>query len=194
MIRRARTLVRERGVRGLWFGVLAWTRVYRRLELVELSLRPPPSILHTPLSLDFGFLTATESEDARARLEHGERCFVARQAGAVISSRWITERQAYVAYLDARLDLEPDEVYLSETYTRPSQRGRGVSAAAGTRLAHVLAAEGRRRILAAVLPDNRSGRRAYEKAGYRSIGRIGYVKLGPWRRDFLRSEGHGDAP
>lgn len=186
MIRRARTAYRANGVRGVWFGALAWTHLYRRLELVVLALEPPPSLLETPLALEFGFLAATDAEDdtCRARLERGDRCFVAREQGAIVSSRWIAERRAYVAYLDMWLELEPDEAFLSETFTEPSRRGHGVSGAAGTRLAQALAAEGRRRILAGVLPENPAGRRAYEKAGYVRIGRIGCVRLGPWRRDF----------
>ena len=35
---------REARVRGVWFGVLAWARFYRRLELLELSLDPPPAL------------------------------------------------------------------------------------------------------------------------------------------------------
>lgn len=173
-------------VSRLWFGGLAWARLYRRLELVELRLDPPPAVLETPLELDFGLLAPGEDERARARLERGERCFVAREEGTIVSSRWIAERRAHVAYLDMWLELERDEVYLSETYTDPSHRGHGVSGAAGTRLAHALAADGRRRILAGVLPENLAGRRAYEKAGYRGVGWLGYVGIGPLRRTFER--------
>jgi RimJ/RimL family protein N-acetyltransferase len=188
VIRRALTAYRANGVRGVCFGVLAWTRLYRRLELVVLALDPPPPLLETPLELEFSFLAATADEDetSRVRRARGDRCFVAREHGAIVSSRWIAEQRAYVGYLDLWLELEPDEVFLSETYTEPSRRGRGVSGAAGTRLAHALAVEGRRRILAGVLPENRAGRRAYEKAGYVGGGRIGYVRLGPWRRTFTR--------
>lgn len=185
MIRRAIAVLRAQGMRGVWFGGLAWAGIYRRLALVELSLDPPPPLLETPLQLDYGYLTETDEEEARARLAQGERCFVAWEAGVVVSSRWIVEHRAYVAYLDTWLDLEQDEVYLSEAFTSPSRRGHTVSGAAATRLAASLAAEGRRRILAGVLPENAAGRRTYEKVGYVGVGRIGYVKLGPWRRDFL---------
>jgi GNAT superfamily N-acetyltransferase len=175
---------REAGPRGVWFGALAWARLYRRLELVELSLDSPPALRETPLTLEYGFLAETDDEDARARLERGDRCFVAREAGLIVSSRWIAERRAFVQYLDSWLDLEPGEVFLSETYTAPALRGRGVSGAAGTRLAHALADEGCRRILAGVLMENHPGKRAYEKAGYQRVGSIGYVGLGLWRRAF----------
>ena len=171
-------------IRRFWFGGLAWARVYRRLELVELSLEPPPALRETPIALEYGFLSETDDENARARLERGDRCFVARADGAVASSRWIAEGRAFVEYLDTWLDLEPGEVYLSETFTAPALRGRGVSGAAGTRLAHALADEGCRRILAGVLRENHAGKRAYEKAGYEPVGRIGYVGLGRWRRHF----------
>jgi ATP-dependent Clp protease ATP-binding subunit ClpA len=46
------------------------------------------------------------------------------------------------------------------------------------------AAEGARRIVGVLEPENRAGIGANEMAGYRIVGRIGYVKLGPWRRDF----------
>ena len=63
----------------------------------------------------------------RARLDRGDRCFVAREAGTIVSSRWIAGRRAYVEYLGTWLDLEPDEVFLSETFTVPAPEGpRGV--------------------------------------------------------------------
>ena len=106
--------------------------------------------------------------------------------GSVVSSRWIAGGRAFVEYLGTWLDLEPDEVFLSETFTVPALRGRGVSGAAGTRLAHALANEGCRRILAGVLTENHAGKRAYEKAGYRRVGRIGTIGLGPWRKELKR--------
>ena len=177
---------REGGLRGVWFGALAWARLYRRLALVELSLEPPPAILETPVELGYGFVAETDDDDARARLERGDRCFVAWDDGTVVSSRWIAAGRAFVEYLDTWLDLQPGEVFLSETFTVPAMRGRGVSGAAGTRLAQALADEGCRRILAGVLMENQAGRRAYEKAGYEPVGRIGYVGLGRWRRHFRR--------
>jgi RimJ/RimL family protein N-acetyltransferase len=141
----------------------------------------PPKV-----ALEYGFLSATDDENARARLERGDRCFVAWADGAIVSSRWIAEGRAFVEYLDMWLDLQPGEVFLSETFTVPAMRGHGVSGAAGTRLAQALADEGYRRILAGVLMENHAGKRAYEKAGYEPVGRIGYAGLGRWRRHFRR--------
>lgn len=196
MIGRLAAVLRDQGVRGVWFGALAWAKVYRRLELVELALVGPPPPAPAAAALDFGFLrndelralgalgAGTGADEARRRLERGDRCFVARDGGAIVSARWVASGRAHIAYLDRWLDLEPGGTYVYETFTRPERRGDGVSAAAGTRLAHALSGEGHRRVVAAVLRENHAGTRAYEKIGYRRTGRIGYVKLGPWRRDF----------
>ena len=175
-------------IRRLWFGGLARARLYRRLELVELSLRPPPALLNTDLDLRFGFLGEVDDAPTQERMARGDRCFAAWAGERVVSSRWIVEERAYVEYLDRWIDLGPGEVYLSETFTDPSHRGHGVSGAAGTRLAAALAEEGKRAIVAGVLRENHAGVRAYEKAGYRRIGRIGYVGLGRWRRAFRSKE------
>lgn len=184
MIRRLREIHREQGLRGVWFGAVARIGLYRRLELVELRLRPPPPVLEAPVALAFGFLTPAQDDNGRTRLARGDRCFAATEDGRVVSSRWISEVRAHVSYLDRWLDLDEGDAYLSETYTAPALRGQGVSGAAGTRLAAALAQEGKRRILAGVLAENLAGRRAYEKAGYVRIGRIGTVRLGRWRHDF----------
>lgn len=196
---RIASVYRAQGARGVWFGALAWAGVYRRLELVELDLCRPPSPAPAAPTLDFGFLDHDElaafarlsgsagREVARARLERGDRCYVALEAGEIVSARWIASTRAWIAYLDRSIDLAPDVFYVYDAFTRAERRGEGVSAAASTRLARTLAAGGGRRLLAAVLRENRAGTRAYEKGGYQRVGRIGYLKLGPWRRDVIRT-------
>jgi SAM-dependent methyltransferase len=45
---------------------------------------------------------------------------------------------------------------------------------------------GYRRSLVTVMPENQLAFRPLEKIGCRSIGTMGYIKLGPWRWDFCR--------
>ena len=40
------------------------------------------------------------------------------------------------------------------------------------------------RVVGVLEPENTGANRTNKRAGYRVVGRIGYVKLGPWRRDF----------
>jgi hypothetical protein len=194
---RGREILREDGVAALWYGILGQT-VYRRLTLMELVLDPLPPVVDSTLPLGVGFLTSREVSDylelrpdadeqeVIARLARGERCFVARHNGLLVSARWIASGEAEIEYLGRRLPFAPDEVFLSDTFTSPSFRGNAISAAAGTRLAHVLAGEGIRRIIGAILPENRRAARAFDKAGARPFGKIGYVAIGPLRRDFIR--------
>jgi ribosomal protein S18 acetylase RimI-like enzyme len=195
-LNRAVEVVREEGLRELWFKALGET-FYRRMAVVALDLRLPPPAAPAPFPLDFGFLDereaaafaslgATAGPDVAAeRLRRGERCFVARHEGRLVSVRWLTADNGPIAYLDRSVPLEPGEAFLYETFTHPDYRGRALSAAAGTRLGRALAAEGVHRILAVVLPENKLGVRAYEKAGYRRIGTVGWLRIGRWRRHFL---------
>jgi hypothetical protein len=194
--RRALEVLRDEGFRALWFKVLGET-VYRRLTLFELSLESPPRIREPAVGLAFGFIDPgdealqallpglTRAEIDR-RLTRGDRCFVAWDEGRIVSARWIAADRAWVEYLDRDMELQSDEVYLYETYTAPDYRGLTVSGAAGTRLARFLAAEGYRRIVGGVVPENHAALRTAAKTGYREVGRMGYMRLGPWRHDFTR--------
>lgn len=149
------------------------------------------------LPLRFRFLGAGDAEEyarlrpgvsadaVRRRLEH-DRCFGAWHEGRLISARWVTSGSAEIEYLGRTLRLRSREVWISDTYTDPHYRGHDVSPAAGAALAAALAEEGVERQFAAVLPDNPLGIRAFEQAGYRRIGRIGYIRVGRRRRDFVR--------
>jgi GNAT superfamily N-acetyltransferase len=181
----------------LWFKVLGET-VYRRLIIVELPLAPPPAVRAASRELTFGFLEPRQVDAylalrpdqsaaaVAARLRRGDRCFVAREGDRIVSARWTAAGTAWVEYLGRRWLLEPGDVYLYETYTHPDVRGDAVSSAAGTRLARALAAEGWNRIVGGVVPENRPALRTASKTGYQRTGTMGYVRLGPWRRDFVR--------
>ena len=194
---RARDVLAHDGVRTLWFKLLGET-VYRRLALVECPLAELPPLRDAPLAAEYGFLSETDAlgytalrgyttaAEVVARLRRGDRCFAAWSSGRLVSARWIARGETHVEYLGRTLRLRPDEVYLYETYTRPDHRGLGLSAAAGTRLLHALAAEGVACVVAGVMPESHAAVRAWQKAGYRRVGTIGYVRLGPLRREFIR--------
>jgi GNAT superfamily N-acetyltransferase len=148
-------------------------------------------------ALGFRFLEKADADDyarlrpgvaataVRHRLEH-ERCFGAWHDGRLVSARWVASGSADIEYLGRVLALAECEVWISDTFTDPAYRGHDVSPAAGAALARALAAEGVVRQLGGVLPENPLGVRAYEQAGYRRVGTVGYLRIGPWRRDFVR--------
>lgn len=168
--------------------------VYRRLDVVELRL-PATADVEPELALELRFVEAEDRAayaglhpggpaELRERLEKGHRCFGAWRDGRLIATRWFATELAPIEYLGRDVPLQPGELYLYELYTAQDVRGRSVTRAAGAGAVAALSAEGARRLVGAVLPENRSVRRAYEKGGWRIVGRIGFVRLGRWRRDF----------
>jgi hypothetical protein len=194
-VARALAVRREEGLRQLWFKILGET-VYRRLLLVALD---PHDAVNTEsdLDLEFRFLSAADADDyarlrpgisadsVRAQLERA-RCFGAWTGGKLVSTRWVAHGSADIEYLGRTLTLGPGEVWISDTYTDPAARGHDVSPAAGAALARALGDEGIQRQLGGVHPENPLGLRAFEQAGYRRVGTIGYLRIGRHRRDFVR--------
>jgi GNAT superfamily N-acetyltransferase len=190
---RAGEVLRKDGLRQLWFRTLGELG-YRRQLVTELLLPAEAVDTPRPPDVEARFLGDADpdayatlhgaSREARERFARGERCFGIWLDGRLISSRWLATGTARLGYLGRDVALAPGDVYIYETYTEPGYRGRGISGIAGAVVPAALAAEGERRMVGVLEPENTLGIRANEKAGYRIVGRIGYVKLGPWRRDF----------
>lgn len=198
-------LVRARGLRSLGVAALEAT-FYRRLVRLECSLEPQLTVTETPIPLEFGFIgeEALESwsglnaeadpEVARKRMRAGERCFVAWDGPRIVSDRWVVAGSVYIEYLGRMLDLASDEVYIKGTFTHPEYRGRGVAAAALTRLHRQLSAEGYRRSVILIVPENRPAFGTAYKSGYRRVALLGRARIGPWRRHFTRPIGPQATP
>jgi GNAT superfamily N-acetyltransferase len=192
---RARKVLREAGLRQLWFRTLGELG-YRRQLVTELLLPVDGVGVHQPSNVEARFLEDTDldayatlhaaPDGATERFARGERCFGIWLDGRLVSTRWLATGTAHIGYLTREVALAPGEVYIYETYTEPGHRGRGISGVAGAIVSAALAAEGVRRIVGVLEPENEQGLRANKKAGYRIVGRIGHVKLGPFRREFGR--------
>lgn len=185
-------VLRDEGPRSLAVRALAQT-IYRRLALFALEVggeaaAPPPPRLSAEL-LDTGSLDdylALRPDIPRGevsrRLAAGERCFLTRLDGRLVEGVWVADGRVRIAYLHCQLQLASDEVYVYDAHTAPHARGRAISARVRfPAMNRLLADDGYRRMLALVLPENRSGMRLVEKYGYRRIGRVATFRLGPWR-------------
>src|SRR2546423_935629 len=97
-LERAREVLRQEGVRSLWFKLLGET-VYRRLLLLERPLQEPIPEVKARISVEVSLLQkiqiaeylefraeAKESE-VRSQLETGDWCFVARHQGQIVCAR-----------------------------------------------------------------------------------------------------------
>lgn len=168
--------------------------VYRRLLLLERDVREPLDVA-VPAGLAFGYMGEERvpayeelrpglGRQAAARLAAGDRCFATWLDGRLVAVRWLATGSPHVEYVDLPLVLRDGEVYHYDTFTAPAVRRRGISAASQARLFETMREEGFERSVRAVLPENRAAIADAARAGYRPIGRIGYVRLGRRRRTF----------
>jgi hypothetical protein len=198
MIGRAVKMLREEGIRSLWFAILERT-VYRRIICMQRLLSEPIPEVKPRLPIAIGILKESEVDDylkfqpkadaaeVRSKLNSGDLCIVARYEGQIANAGWVSTRRAPVEYLGREIQLSQGEAYAHDTYTSPRVRGQNISAARSVWMLRYFQGAGYKRVIGTIVPENKSSIRASEKAGYRPYGVMGYVKLGPWRRDFFRA-------
>jgi GNAT superfamily N-acetyltransferase len=190
---RAREVWRVEGLHSLCMAALAAT-VYRRLVIFERDFEAAPVPIPDGLEmrwigpdlLDEYAAVRGERDVAEERLASGLRCSGTWLHGELVVVRWLAAGEVWIDYLDLRLPLADDEIFILDTFTAPGRRGGGIAPAGFAVLLAELAAEGRSRALGGVLPENRAAVRNVEKSGFEPTGRMGCVRLGPWRRGFVR--------
>jgi len=180
------------GFRDLAMRVLSAAGVYRRLDVLALPLADAPEDSAAgvdvqelePVGLDEYLRFRPDADPAllRARFSAGARCFVARRAGRIVHAGWAVARRGWIDYLGCELPLDPGDVLQFDSFTAPAERGQGFARTRITVMARTLRAEGHRRLLALVWPENTAGFRPLTALGYRAVGRIAVIRLGPWRR------------
>jgi hypothetical protein len=180
----------------MWFRGLARVRVYRRLVLRERRLDEPLPDRPLPDGLEVRRLTPREApaysmlrpDQARGeyerRLEAGHWCFATWREDAIISVTWTARMRCRIDYLEQDILLDDDEVYNYDQFTAAAARGQGITVAGRVPHLRFLRDQGYRRALATHGPDNRAARALQTAIGFRPVGWIGYVGVGPWRRHF----------
>jgi RimJ/RimL family protein N-acetyltransferase len=199
VLERAGEILRQEGVRGLWFKILGDT-VYRRLLLLERPLHEPSGEVKAGIPVEISLLQKSEiaeyvefrqegkDTEVEAQLEAGDWCFVARHQGHIVCARWATTGPVWSDYLSCELRLAADEIYIYDVFTKPGLRGQAVSPATSTEMLRYFRAAGYRRLVTAILPENQPSLRAVAKTGHRPYGLIGYITIGPWKRYFYREK------
>ncbi len=183
------------GIKAFWFKSLAkigYRRVLVRELLLDKSFTPVPA----RIPLEFGLLDSAgideynafrqgrDPDAARRQLEEGHRCYLARSDGRIVASCWVAYQRAWSRYLSREIQLAADEVYNYDAFTAPHVREMGVLKALATHGHERLRARGIRRAIALTVPENRAA--IVSQTGYRTIGIMGYVSVGPFRHDFCR--------
>jgi GNAT superfamily N-acetyltransferase len=155
----------------------------------EIKLSLPVTIhLLEETELDEYLTFRTESYPSIVKdwFKAGHWCFVARHEDKLISTSWAAVHRARNLYLAREIRLMPDEVYIYDSFTQPDFRGKSISAAIRAEMIRHFLAAGYRRIIVGTEPENKSNLRTLGKVGFRPFGMMGYIKIGPWRRDFCR--------
>jgi GNAT superfamily N-acetyltransferase len=192
-------VARGEGLRSFWFKALGELG-YRRVVVMECPLDEAEISVTTRIPVVVGqlgdgdvdeyvrFRPETDPADIRRRLRDGHRCFVARHEGHIVHACWAATGRAWIDYLGRELVLAPDAVYHYDSLTMPAFRGHNISAFRVREAARHFRASGYRRLVAVVVPENHAAFRPLEKAGYRSVGTMGYIGLGRWRCHFRRGQ------
>lgn len=190
---RAREVVVQEGWKSLWFKVLGET-IYRRawviernFERMDLSHRLPPAVevrefAEGALDSYLELHPEADRDTITERLRAGERCFLGLWHGRPVHSMWLAPRRAYISYLQRTAELAPDEIYRGEVFTAPEARSQGIATAAVEEIARRLNAEGYRRSVGIVMPENRLGHLAYARWQTGHVVRCFW--FGPWRLHF----------
>jgi SAM-dependent methyltransferase len=194
---RAYEILRQQGLWVLWIKLLGELG-YRRMLLVERSMDErlwfPPSRISVTVGLlregevdeYAAFYPGADPVEIRRRLHAGHRCFTVRHRGRLAHAAWVATGRLWIEYLRRHWYLAADEAYVYQAFTAPSYRNLRLSAARAAEDTRVLREEGYRRAFAMVWPEDVAAVRHTVNGGFRPVGVIGYVKLGPWRRDFTK--------
>jgi GNAT superfamily N-acetyltransferase len=178
--------------------------VYRSVVIVHRDLVEPPPVLGSSLPIEIRLLEARDADAWRrhrtdleasrvderlARLGRGHACVAAWLDGEIVASVWLALDEARIPEIDRLLRLGPGEVFAYDSYTSESVRRHGIATARAAWTTRYLRDAGYGVVVGHLTPENRPGRGPPARAGYRELGTAGYVRLGPWRRDFVRPVG-----
>ena len=198
---RAAAVLREEGLKSLWFKLLGET-VYRRAVLVERILDKPihPMTSRVPVTIKLmgspdideycKFRPDADGPDVQQRLDSGHWCFIARHQGRIVHTCWAATQVFWFNYLSYEIQLASDEAFIYDSYTDPSCRGLNIAATRSVEMMRFFHGAGFRRLLAVVAPEDQSAVRIPQKSGYHSIGTLGFFRIGPIRQDFGKIRGH----
>ena len=164
-MRRAREVARSGGPRVLGAKV-AGELGARRVILYESTSEPVGPLADDESGVALGALRVGEeaslldldpgaSADAvRARLESGERCFVARAGSRTVAASWVSFETAQVGHARVAIDLRPGEAYIHGVNTARDWRRRGVGKAVFRAAQATLWEEGIRRTYSVAVPEH----------------------------------------
>ena len=89
---------------------------------------------------------------------------------------WTATSSVYVPYMRRVLNIPPGDVYSYDSFTAPSQRGRGIYMARNSFTARTHQSEGLERSIALVAFENYSAWLILSRSGLRTLGAYHYLR------------------
>ncbi len=152
------------------------------LEIRELTLADQDEISSLA---EFGFYTHTE-EDVKQNLLQGEKCFIAKYNGQVISAFWMTGGGFFDGYLQQDFKLANHERYFLGAYTKKEFRKLGVLESLIREMPRLSGNLGFPICaLVFIRLNNQASQRSFKKIGFRRCGYVGFLDLFVVRFNFL---------
>jgi GNAT superfamily N-acetyltransferase len=164
--------------------------VVRDLGMPLPAISPLAGVRWAPLSWrDAAAITALNPAlsalEQRRRWEEGQICVGGWLDAALVHYWWETTRPAYLPYLGRSCRPARGDVCVVEAFTAPAARGRGISSAAAVLALHRSRDQGLRRSIGFIAWWNTPSLRiGWSTTDRTTVGTVGYIRLGLWRRHF----------
>lgn len=127
-----------------------------------------------------------------ARIRYGEQCFGVFVDGRLAHTGWATVKPNYAPYLRRELIPRPGDVILFNNYTHPDYRKHGLAVTRTNYLLQYYRAQGYTAATGLVAVENWVGLQVASNVGFKGIGLVGCLRLGPFQWDWARA--WGDTP
>lgn len=187
---------------GLWRTLWLSPRWQIRKEYLVLSkdlssvdARPPADEARVPTRWatltdgDISSLRAANPRlsetEMRRRWQEGQQCIGAFVGDGLVHYRWETDKRCYLPYLKKTFEPLEGDIFVSDAFTNPAFRGRGLHSLSTARTLACARQRGLRRSLTMLAWWNTVARRVIlEKARREVMGHVGYWQLGLTTRHF----------
>lgn len=155
---------------------------YSRLLTKSVIVRPPNlEILLKEASLrdlrDLERVMFLSSLEIKNWLLDGKKCFIAKVAGKIVHYSWLSYGIEYVDIINKNIELIEDEVYIHTCRTLSAYRGKGIYPFVLDKICEYVRLNGYSRIITCANFRNTSSIKSFEKAGFKKIGKITYLKI-----------------
>jgi len=114
------------------------------------------------------------------------RCYAGWVDGRIVSYGWVSAVATPIGEIDSTIQPDPGEAYIWDCVTAVAYRGRGLYRRLLIFILRDLTRDQVQRVWIATVEENGPGRQGAQRAGFQPVLRIRYLRLGAWRRRWVR--------